>query len=155
MSGVRGDDRQRFGAGEELDQLFLLGQWIEPIRGDASHRDRYRHTTERLGDATTTSTDVVVIHRFAQDDVAVRIEPRRQFVAVVAKVRLNGVATGSQHVAVALGRTTESALELATGAVAELAESASDRQAFEGDPTRGVVIATAEVRVDAVRSDLQ
>ena len=143
--------------GDELGELLLEPQRVEPVRRDAGERHRAGDAGERGADTAAPATDVVVVHRLRQRDVGVGVEARRQLLAVVLEVRLDRVAAAVERLLVALAAAPEALGELELGPVRDLADAAGERHAAPRSVAgRGVVVvAAAEARVGADRADLQ
>ena len=82
-----------------------------------SHRTRL----ERGHEAAAAAADVVVVHRVAEHDVAVRVEALGELLALVVEVALDRVPPARERVFVALVTPAEALLELELGPVAHRA----------------------------------
>jgi len=80
------DDVHLFSTRQQSRDLQLLAERVETITGNAGDGDAGTHRAERDGDATAPATDVVMVHRLTEDNVAVRVESSRQFFALVLEV---------------------------------------------------------------------
>ena len=96
----------------------------------------------------------MVIHRFAQHDVGVRVEPVGEFAAVVLEVGLDRVATAQQRLLAVLIATAEPGVEFFAGSVTHLADRPSDGETARGALAEFVVVALGEAGVAADRAGL-
>ena len=95
----------------------------------------------------------MVVHCFAEHDVAVGVKASSQLFSVVTEVRLDGVETSVEHVALIVGGAREARLELLVGAVRDLAETPRDREPLVGWRTV-VVVAAVIVGISLDGADL-
>jgi hypothetical protein len=71
---------------QQTRDFKLLFQRVEAVARDAGDCDACANSAERFGDATSSTTDVVMIHGIAQYDVAVRVESSNELLALILEV---------------------------------------------------------------------
>jgi hypothetical protein len=90
--------------------VLLFLERVEPIRINTGNRDVSPDTSQSSSHPTSIPTNVVVIHRFGEDHIGVRVESLRQFLPVVLQVGLNGVSATFEGIFLILGPTAKSSL---------------------------------------------
>ncbi|CKT82320.1 Uncharacterised protein [Mycobacterium tuberculosis] len=75
MSVDRLDDSQPGAARQQVGQLLLQAQRVEPVGGDAAHHHRHRAGAQSRGDPAAAAADVVAVERLGENHVAAGVEP--------------------------------------------------------------------------------
>src|ERR1019366_3487849 len=128
---------------------MLERQWIETIRRDSSNRDLGPHSPQGPSNATTPSTNIMMIHCLTEHHVGIRVKASGELLNVVLQIGLNGVATTLEWVFLALGTSPKPGLALKGGPLAELADPAGDAESIDRPAAVLVVVATEVCRVGA------
>ena len=140
---------------QQTRDFQLLFQRVEAVAGDAGDRDACTNSAERFGDAASSSTDVVVVHGFTECDVGVRVESSNELLALILKVRFDGVATAAERFLVLLGLAREPNIEFVLGPVTKLAEPSRERKANPRVTSAEVIVAARERGVGFDGADLE
>ncbi len=124
----------------------------QPVAVDAEHERAGRDLRQRVFDAAPTPTHVVRVHRLDEGQVAVRIEPAGELVAVEVEVALHGEpAAAAERAHARLPRPLKAQIELGRAAVVQQRHAPRQREAAVRTLAVGrvVVVAAREARVDA------
>ena len=154
MSVLRVHHVETVAAGQQLGQLGLQPQRVQPVGGDSADHRGHRATLQRGLDATAVTSDVVARQRIGERDVGPGIEARDQLSALVLQIALHRVASAVTGVLPGLRVVAESVVEFMLTAVGQMCEASRDLQAGVGAAARAVVVAATPVRVGLDGRDL-
>ena len=154
MSVLRVHHVETVAAGQQLGQLGLQPQRVQPVGGDSADHRGHRATLQRGLDATAVTSDVVARQRIGERDVGPGIEARDQLSALVLQIALHRVASAVTGVLPGLRIVAESVIQFMLAAVGQMSEASRDLQADIGAAACAVVVAAAPVRVGLDGRDL-
>ena len=86
MAELGFDDGASSAAGEPPGQLLLECQGVEAVGVDTGHLDVRRHSSQCSRYAATAPAYIMAIHRFAQDQVRIGVEPGGKFPTMVFEI---------------------------------------------------------------------